>query len=334
MNPVNYDTHILMIPSLVCTFDCVYCRQHNNCMESLKKIETRKFVDRLDKLNRICLVGISGGEPFLIPNFREFAAEVTKKHYIRIDTNLSLVEECRKFIEVIDPERVVEIVFSVHILEREKRNRDLMELVSLVNEFQAKGFKMVGNYVSYPPLLGRLEKDIDFFKSYGIKVLPTLFGGKFNGKNYPLDNGKCSYSREELELIVRLNPYANLPLHNPLNEFCQAGCTAFWVTDKYEVFPCLTMQTMRDRKLGDFFGKWTIFPKVIRCPQNYCTDQYNKILCCSLSGFHLGLGYTQLKAMSERGACSLWESRLFFGLIFGKAVLRKIRNIVRSFFAR
>ncbi|MCX5679585.1 MAG: radical SAM protein [Candidatus Omnitrophica bacterium] len=326
MKIVDYDRHIFMNPSLICNFDCIYCRQHDNHIKSIKEFNIENFVQRLNRYDKTFLVTISGGEPFLIPNFIEFISELTKKHYVRIDTNLSLTDACRRFANTIAPSRVVEIVFSTHVLEREKRKINLLELVSLVKEFQKKGFAMVGNYVVYPPLIGRMERDIDFFNSRGIRVLPNLLQGKFEGKMYPLDNGCLSYSKDELESVIRLNPYAKIPLHNPRNELCQAGCTAFFINDQYEVSPCFTM---RNIKLGDFSEEWGPYPKVIRCPKEYCTDQYNKTLCCSLAEFHLGLNYTQLKAILENGASSPLESRILLGGGWKKILSNKLKKIFR-----
>ena len=328
MKFVNYDNFIYLHPSFVCNFDCVYCGQHNNRKELLRELEIGKIIQRLAKFKKTFLVSICGGEPFLIPNLTEFVLELTRKHYVRIDTNLSLAEAIRKFANIVNPDQIVEISFSVHILEREKRNINLLELVSLVKELQGKGFKMIGNYVVYPPLINRLEQDMDFFNSQGIKVLPILFVGTYNGKQYPSRGGTPSYSKAELGLITRFNPYAIIPLCSPRNEFCQAGCTAFCTNDKFEVFPCPTMQKCNESKLGDFFGKWEIFPKVIRCPKSYCTDQYNKTFVCSLDRFNMS--YLQLKAISEKGICSSVQSFVYLRQHWEKNLLRKAKMAIQS----
>lgn len=304
----DYETLIYFNPVLVCNFSCVYCGLHNSRWDLLKDIDIERIVQRFDKINRTLLVCVCGGEPFSIPNFTEFIAEITKKHYVRIDTNLSLGDACRKFANTINPRRVVEVVFSTHVLERERRGIDLKEQVSLAKEFQKKGFKILGNYVVYPPLFERLERDMEFYNSQGVAVVPTFFGGKFNGKTYPFDRGVLSYSDEEVNMITRLNPYAKIYMHNPLNEYCQAGCNAFFISDKYEVFPCFTMQ---DIKLGDFDGKWRTYPKVIRCPRRYCTDQFNKAFYATLDTF--SLGYLQLLAISRKGVCSSLKSQILLG---------------------
>lgn len=50
------------------------------------------------------------------------------------------------------------------------------ELCSSVKMFLEKDFKMIGNYAAYPSLMVRIENDIDFFDSHGIKVLPYIWG--------------------------------------------------------------------------------------------------------------------------------------------------------------
>jgi len=327
MDIVKYETLVFMHPSLVCNFSCVYCGQHTNDTKAIKEIDIGRVLQRLDKLNRTLLVDICGGEPFMIPNLTEFVHELTKKHYVRMDSNLSLTEACRKFADTIDPERVVEFNFSTHVLEREKRKMDLGELVSLVKELQAKGFKMVGNYVAYPTLFERMEKDINYFKSHGITVLPTLFHGTYNGIGYPLDNGRISYSEEEIRLIRRFNPYAVIPFHSPKDEFCPAGCAAFCVNDRYEVFPCFQMQIYKHAKLGDFFGEWRTSSKVLRCPVEYCVDQYNKSFNGGLDRFYMP--YMFLRAISERGAASRMKSLFFWRNFWKRRLLDNIKNIAR-----
>jgi len=323
MRFVDYEAMVILHPSFACVFSCVYCGRHQCGGSKAQAIDIPKVIQRLDKLNKTLLVSLCGGEPFLIPNLTEFVAELTQKHYVRIDTNLALAEPFRKFLNNINPRKVTEIVFSTHILEREKRGMDLSELISLVQEAQAKNFRIVGNYVAYPPLMGRLEQDVRFLASHGVTVLPILFMGKFNGKSYPTERGRLSYSQEEFDLITRLNPYAKLVVCNPHNEFCEAGSAAFCVNEKWEVFPCLTL----NNKLGDFFGKWKPFPKVVRCPMKYCSDQYNKAFACTLNG-ETSLSHLFIKAISEKGPASRLESFWFLRKHCASYPLQRIKYAI------
>ncbi|MBD3245592.1 MAG: radical SAM protein [Candidatus Omnitrophica bacterium] len=328
MELVDYDTLVFMHPSYVCNFSCVYCGQHCGDPRSVKTLDIGRIMQGLDRFGRTLLVSICGGEPFLIPNLIEFVQEVKRKHYVRIDSNLSLTDRCRTFLDAVGPERITEIIFSVHALEREKRGLDLMDLIVLVKEFQAKGFRMAGDYVTYPPLFSRLEKDIDLFRAHGIKVMPVLFCGEYQGRNYPFHQGSVSYSKEELDLVFRYNSLAKIVLHNPHGEYCQAGCTAFCLNDRYEVFPCLSMLIRNTNKIGDLFSGWRTAPKVIKCPMHYCADQYNKTFMCTLSQFNLA--YMQLKAMRDRGVLSERESAVFLRGGWRKYLMRKTAAFLRK----
>lgn len=188
---------------------------------------------------------------------------------------------------------------------------------------------MVGNYVAHPLLLGRLEKDIGFFESHGIKVLPNLFRGSYRGKIYSRGWVKTAYSRKELELIASLNPLALLPLQNPHGKPCQAGCAAFYMDENYEISPCLMLR--RIIKIGKFFGEWGLFSKVIRCPRIVCTDQYNRTLCASLSGLEEGLAYGQQKAISACGVASELQTVAMFMAALPRSMKSIAKKITRKF---
>jgi len=318
--------HLIMNPSEVCNFDCSYCNQHTNDLSMTHHIDIDRFIQRLEKTGKTFLVIVSGGEPFMIPNFVEFAGRVTQKHYLRVDTNMSLTKPCRQFAQTIDPGKVVEISFSTHIQERENSKINIMGLVDLVKEYQAKGFKIFGNYVAHPALLGRMEDDIKFFASHGITVLPTLYQGSYKGKLYSLDRANTAYTPQELELIGRLNPLALLILNSTYRKPCQAGSTALWLDENYEVSPCFMMR--KTVKLGHFYGDWGLFPKVIQCPKKVCTDQYNETFCACLPDMQAGFAYTQQKAISNYGIASWPLTKIFLALTWPRSVASKMRRVI------
>ena len=223
--------------------------------------------------------------------------------------------------DTIDTERVLEICFAPHVGERERLKLDLNELASLIKEFQERGFRMIGNYPAYPPLLGRMEKDIEFFKSQGIKILPSFFWGIFNGKEYPMHRGRISYSKEEMELIERLNCNVKTQLRRTKNDPCLAGCSAFTIKNN-ELFVCDRI----NRKLGDLFGEWHLFSKVIRCPMNYCTCTLNRAPAVTLFPTDYPAETMLKRTVSERGVYSPSESyKIIEGSHF-RSLLKKIRS--------
>ncbi len=303
---IQYEMYIHWQLVKRCNFACEYCLSRSS-KGMTKPVDIPRIIDRLGRFNKTILITLTGGEPFLVPNFTELVYELTKKHYVRIDTNLSLKNPCEKFMHTIDPKQVLEITFSIHALERERRGMDLADLCSLVKRFQDKGFKMVGNYVAYPPILGKMEKDIEFFKTHGIEILPSFFVGRYEDKEYPfkeypLDKGSLAYCEREAALIMKMNPYAKNAICNSKNDPCHAGLSAFYVNAEYEVFLCL----MIFKKIGDFFGEWNILPKVIKCPIDFCCCPFNKSMPSSPNTF--AQADLLNKTISEKGVASSLES--------------------------
>lgn len=62
---------------------------------------------------------MSGGEPFLFPNFVKFCKELAKNHYVNINANFSL-PNVKEFAKEIDSNKVIGIYAALHILERER----------------------------------------------------------------------------------------------------------------------------------------------------------------------------------------------------------------------
>lgn len=306
-----------------CNFSCNYCVVKAPEGKG-KEVDIPRVVQRLDKLNKTLLIHSTGGEPFLVPNFVKLIQEITKRNQVRIDTNLTISKACKEFVNNINPDKVVEICFSTHILERQKIVNGLNKLCSTVNMFQDRGFKMIGNYVAYPSLMGRIEKDIDFFDSQGIKVLPTFFWGKFKGKPYPLSKDHVSYSRDEFELLIKLNPNIKAHLLNTKNSLCHAGSAAFIVSHNYEVTACNAIP----KNLGNFFDDWHVFEKVIRCPSSSCLCPHNRAPAVTLFPDNFPTIGMLNGIISEKGAYSRFNSyRLINGIaprIVASSIIRRL----------
>jgi MoaA/NifB/PqqE/SkfB family radical SAM enzyme len=265
-------------------------------------------MDRVDRLDKTILATLTGGEVFLIKNFIEFVEVFTKKHIVRVDTNLSLEKECLQFIERIDPARVYEISFSVHAGERERRGIKLDDVSLLAKKFNDRGFRIVGNYVAFPPHLKRLRDDIKIFQDNGIEILPSLYVGRFDGKEYPVYKGRYGYSDDELDLILEYNKHAKVTLEHEKGQCCQAGISSFYINPDYQVYPCNTINT----KLGSFWGEWKKLPKVLQCQEEFCYSPFYTKGFKSNPDDSMPKSLLQ-KAIKERGIASKIESRIMTG---------------------
>ncbi len=321
-----YDMYIHWQLLRECNFSCEYCYSSPQTGPA-KKADVARIVHRLDAFGKTSLISFTGGEPFLVPNFIELVKELTKRHYVRIDTNLSLLAACESFIKEVDPERICEIVFSIHAGEREKRKMPLRDLCALVRKFRDRGFIMTGNYVVYPTLLKRFSDDMKIFRENAVSVLPSLFVGRQGGKNYPMHAGRLAYEQNAFDLISGINPKVNLVLNRSVGELCPAGVNSFFVNSDYKVFACAAIR----REIGDFWGDWKMFPKVVRCPMEYCYCPFNKPF---VVGQRTQIQTSLLKdALHRNGEASVWQSR-FLTRDMRRGVKRFVERLVEKFSLR
>ena len=188
---ISFDWHL----TNNCNFNCIYCHpQIKAVLNKNQKINYsfEQILNAFENINKTCHIYMSGGEPFLFPNFIEFCKKITKKHYISINTNLS-IPQIVQFVESINPKHVVGIYAALHILERERLNIPVKKFISDVLMLQQKGFNITVFYVLYPPLIDRFSEDAKILRDSGIKyVAGKIFKGVYKGKLYP-DN----YSSDE-----------------------------------------------------------------------------------------------------------------------------------------
>jgi len=172
-------------------------------------------------------IGISGGEPFLSPGLVEIVEKLTRNHFVHIDTNLSCGME--KFLERIDPARIVYLHCAFHAAEVEKKGKvdKFMEKVLLLRD---AGFSTILSLVTYPPVLKRLEEYVALFKSYGLTLQPKIFRGPYDERRFRLRKRHYpeSYTEEERSLILKysVDPIAAkliLGLPSYTGRLCGAG---------------------------------------------------------------------------------------------------------------
>ncbi|MDD4894410.1 MAG: radical SAM protein, partial [Candidatus Omnitrophica bacterium] len=85
-----------------CNYNCPYCAYSRRRKEQ-EQLKQQIFVEKLieawikiyEKYSTV-YINLNGGEPFIYPSFLELAAELSKKHFINIKTNLSCSMEMLK----------------------------------------------------------------------------------------------------------------------------------------------------------------------------------------------------------------------------------------------
>lgn len=222
-----------------------------------EKIDIVSLIRTLDETNRIFRIGFSGGEPFLSSNIIEACVELTKRHYISLNTNL-ISKNIKEFTEKIDPERVIHFHASLHIKELERLNL----LDRYINNFllcKEKGFDIFAQEVAYPPLLEEVDKYKKNFKEKGIELTFNPFNGEYNKKIYPQ-----AYTEKEIEIFGLDETYINYFYQK--GKICNAGYNVGLVSITGDIQPCHLI----NKNMGNIYKEIKFSDKVIKCPFEFC----------------------------------------------------------------
>jgi MoaA/NifB/PqqE/SkfB family radical SAM enzyme len=258
-----------------CNFKCEYCFIYTDDPRrlfkgELREIQTDKFIKVLHDTGRTFSIVFSGGEPFLIPNFVETCAELSKEHYVSVATNLSLTKKINKFLETVNPDRVRYILASFHIRELEKRNLVAGFLENCKNLKKAD-FRLYAQTVGHPLLLESIEKYMELFAEENIELQCAPFIGEYENKPYP-----ASYSAEDLKRIK----YEGELVKNAYTwkgKKCNAGYNDAVVKTNGDVFYCM----FSNEKIGNIYQGITFRDAMIKCPMEFCS------LPLSIEDYHL-----------------------------------------------
>ncbi|MGM0650350.1 MAG: radical SAM protein [Bacteroidota bacterium] len=254
-----------------CNFTCPYCSND----EQSKYIKEphpaqERIINVFDKTGISWLILITGGEPFMYPGFVDLCEGLQKKHHLQITTNLSS-PGVYDFANRIDPDKVFVISASFHVIEREKQNM-VKDFVDKCQYMQDKGFNVLANYLAYPPLLHRMEKDLAMLNANGIETFVLTFRGKYNGKNYP-----GSYTKKEIDMILKhtIDPDIEYKVaqqkFNFQDHYCEAGSKYFFINNEGDISRCATLT----KKTGNIFSDpIPVDNSPAPCIADNCRDAY------------------------------------------------------------
>ncbi len=253
-----------------CNFRCKYCfsvgtnpyREHPAC----GRYSPRHIAQGFDRTGQSWGITMTGGEPFLYPDFVQLCQELTRNHFLSIFTNLSTANALQ-FAQAVDPGRVFAIYASLHITERERYGR-LDQFIAYVLHFQKKGFKVRVDYVAYPPLFERLERDFKMLAARGVEhVSLQAFQGIYRSRLYPSaynrqERGvfrRISTDDKELDLIAGTRSFFGQP--------CRSGQGFFYMNIGGEMKRCAATA----RSYGNFFaGRYGLDKRPRPCPYPRC----------------------------------------------------------------
>jgi hypothetical protein len=191
-----YDAWLHWLVTQECFLSCEYCPvgQQPFLKRNIKPIQVEKMMAALKRSGltfRISFTG--GGEPFAVPNITEACVEITKEHYLSLNTNL--VRDMRPFVEAVDSSRVIVIVASLHLQELE-RTRNIDKYIENFLACREVGMPIYAAAVGIPNVIPDLPRYRDIFSAAGIDIGMATYSGTYEGKVYPE-----SYTDEDLAAL-------------------------------------------------------------------------------------------------------------------------------------
>lgn len=204
-----------------CNFRCPYCWFYSGWTEASKRniyllpdewmVHWQRVYDKYGSIR----IEITGGEPFLYPNFIRLIKLLSSIHKVKITTNMS--GDIETFVKEIDPQRVfLDLNFHPSFAHLETVIKKTLLL-------KKAGFRAGVCYLAYPPQMASIEKYRKSFEEAGINFALAAFWGVYKEKKYPE-----SYTREEIDFIRPfLGDIERIVYHlkgeSPKGKMCNAG---------------------------------------------------------------------------------------------------------------
>lgn len=272
-----------------CNFLCHYCHPQIRVVlnrKSLNEPASTPIAERFNDLGRTLLIHMSGGEPFMFPDFVGLCRLLQRRHYLSLNTNLSRSETVAEWVAEVDPSRVVRVAAALHIEERERIGASVEDFIANYRLLEDNGFPVSALYVLHPDTFHRAAADLERLTQGGVaNVEAKVFKGVHQGRLYP-----DAYTPEERDLIHKLSgsythndSYLSLSGTSPfLNIPCVAGARSFKISVTGDVSRCASVPT----PLGNLY-EGTFTPSANPEP---CTAKRIKVLSqCKAYSFYDGV---------------------------------------------
>ena len=194
-----------------CNYNCTYCFLHfepettDIKAEYLKPTEWINIWEEIYKRHGDCHISVTGGEPFIYPNFIEIISELSKIHTFEFSTNFSW--DIDYFVKKIAPERVI-INSSFH-----PEFTGIKKFLERFFFLKEKKYLISITIVAYPPMLEKILDYKEVFEKKGIRIIFFPYRGPYRGKKYPE-----GYTEIEKKLLKQLEVNVGVGITAELNE--------------------------------------------------------------------------------------------------------------------
>jgi MoaA/NifB/PqqE/SkfB family radical SAM enzyme len=196
MTRLEYDIEADFLPLTTCNFRCSYCFLPPSALGASLVVHgsNEQWQEAFDATGLTWLIHITGGEPFIYPNFVDLCERLSRRHYLSINSNLSR-PSVDAFADAIDPSRVHYINAALHHEERERRTK-LAAFIARVRRLQNSQFTVLTSLVMTPSLVEVFPDLAAECESQGVVLLPKVLRGLIQGVRYP-----GAYSDEHKALL-------------------------------------------------------------------------------------------------------------------------------------
>ncbi|MCK9603701.1 MAG: radical SAM protein [Candidatus Omnitrophica bacterium] len=252
----------------ICNYRCPYCWFYGKWVE-MKKDNINIPIPKLqDFWGRIydsygpVKISITGGEPFLYPDFVELINSISKWHKIDVVTNLSW--PVASVIDEIRPENI-RIHPSFHLFFSE-----FGDFVEKVICLRKKGIADNPSFVAWPAQVASVKHYAKKFKEYGITMFAQPFFGEYKGAYYP--DGYSDSQRKAIApyLGERGGEVFHTTVRNTKGKLCHAGCLYGVIHPDGTVLRCGGIKS-RDAQVGNILDKdFKLFNQAYPCTSEVC----------------------------------------------------------------
>lgn len=234
---------------LYCNYDCKFCSSKTSIVPK-EIISKEKIIDAwkkvYDKYGR-CRIYITGGEPFLYPNFYDIISNLLKFHDLHITTNLSFT--VTDFINLKIDKKSVFINATFHPFYQE-----IQDFISKILILKKEGYCVSATYMSDDMQMTEAINYKKVFVSNNIdfSVVETDCKETVNNtiRNYLIDG----FVKKKIFFY-----------ENKDKNFCNAGYKYLIVNSLGEIFVC----SMDKNKIGNLFSDGlSFYSKKNRCEKN------------------------------------------------------------------
>ena len=265
-----------------CNYRCPYCFFEGMWEEVERRNDYRPAKEWVAGWKRILArygytrILITGGEPFIYPDFIGLLKEISPDFSIGFDTNLScskgLLEDFVKNTQA----KNISLGLSFH-----PRFAEFDAFLEKALFLQDNGFKVCVQYVSYPEALEAMQDYRAKFMEKGLYFIPLPFRGVYQGLDYP-----ASFSARERKLIYgaaeSLAQEHKDKVDKLLNQvstkqkLCRAGQVYARIDVDGAVYRCgRYVSSALSRTLGNFFDEnFKLLNEPALCEQEVCPCEF------------------------------------------------------------